>query len=294
VYDLLDDHQPAMAGPSEGPGPMFKIGEFSRLARVTVKALRFYDETGLLEPIHVDEQSGYRYYSADQLKRLYRILALKELGLSLEQIRDLLRRGAGRAEMCEVLAAKRRELEARVRDEELLLSRVEARLRQIEEGNELGTSEVVIKQVDPMLVASVRGLIPNYPSVGTLMGELFKQIGKSFVRPAGPCLSRWHDPEYKESDVDGEAVVPIGRPIKEIDRVKCYTLPSETMACIVHHGAYNSLSQSYDALNAWIVANGYRPAGACREVYLYCGNGRNVRQDDESYVTEIQCPVEKV
>lgn len=61
---------------------MFKIGEFSKLSQVSVKALRYYDELGLLKPASVDRFTAYRYYSADQRPRLNRILALKDLGIA--------------------------------------------------------------------------------------------------------------------------------------------------------------------------------------------------------------------
>src|SRR5689334_3117200 len=99
---------------------MFKIGDFSRLSRVTVKALRFYDEMGLLKPCQVDEFTGYRYYAADQLPRLHRILALKDLGFTLEQIRELLQKNVGPNELRTALDAKRCEVRRRVREEEAL------------------------------------------------------------------------------------------------------------------------------------------------------------------------------
>src|SRR5262245_41254592 len=72
-----------------GPHTMFRIGEFSKVAQVPGSLLRYYDEIGLLKPAHLDPETGYRYYSARQLPRLHTILALKELGLSLDQIRHL-------------------------------------------------------------------------------------------------------------------------------------------------------------------------------------------------------------
>ena len=70
---------------------MFRIGDFSRIARVSARLLRFYDELGLFVPAHADEQTGYRYYAIEQLAELNRILVLKELGFNLDQVRDILR-----------------------------------------------------------------------------------------------------------------------------------------------------------------------------------------------------------
>src|SRR5438128_819456 len=125
---------------------MFRIGEFSRLTQVTVKALRYYDEVGLLQPAAVDELTGYRYYALNQVPRLNRILALKELGLSLEQIALLLHETISLSQLQAMLHDKRAELEARIREEHARLARVEARLRQIEQEESLTGYEVRLKE----------------------------------------------------------------------------------------------------------------------------------------------------
>jgi effector-binding domain-containing protein len=271
---------------------MLKIGEFSKLARVTVKTLRYYDELGLIKPAQIDDWSGYRYYALDQLPRLNRILALKDLGLSLEQIGLLLDRGLSRENLEGILRGKQAEIRQRIQEDQSLLTKVEARLRQLEE-EQMTAVDVVVKDVEPMLVASVRSVVPNYPSVGSLHGELFAHIGRSGGRPAGPAMAIWHDPEYKESDVDAEAAIPLGGPIPEGGRVKVNELPAATVASYVHHGSYQRLGEAYSGLIRWIEENGYQIAGPNREIYLSCGDGHSVRQDDESYVTEIQFPVVK-
>jgi DNA-binding transcriptional MerR regulator len=113
---------------------MFKIGEFSRISQVSAKTLRYYDEIGLLTPARVDRFTGYRYYSADQLPRLNRILALKDLGLSLEQIAALLDDDLPPAEIRGMLRLKRVEIQQHLEEEQARLARVEARLKQIEQG----------------------------------------------------------------------------------------------------------------------------------------------------------------
>src|SRR5262245_41136218 len=132
---------------------MFKIGDFSKLSRVTVKALRFYEELGLIKPARVDEWTGYRYYDADQLPVLNRILALKDLGLSLEDIRSLMPIGLSADRFQEVLEKKQGEIEERIRTDTDLLSRVTARLAQLEQEETMSQYEVVIKKVEPIRVA---------------------------------------------------------------------------------------------------------------------------------------------
>ena len=128
---------------------MIKIGDFSRLSQVSVKTLRYYDEVGLLKPVEVDRFTGYRYYSFDQLPRLNRVLALKDLGFSLEQIAQALDEGLTPDQLRGMLRLKRAEIQQRVEEEQERLARVEARLRQIEQEAMMSNYDVVIKKVPP-------------------------------------------------------------------------------------------------------------------------------------------------
>ena len=269
---------------------MLKIGDFSKLSRVSVQALRHYDEMGLLKPASVDNFTAYRYYSANQLPRLNRILALKDLGFSLEQIGQLLKDGLPVEELRGMLKMKRAEIEQRLEEGQERLMRVEARLRQIEMENTMSNYEVVIKKIEPMLVAAVRDTVPTYSQQGNLWGELYAQIGQG-AQFAGPCLTLYHDEGYRERDVDVEVCQPITRSMPAHGRVKVRELPGGAMASTVHNGAYNRLGQAYEAVTRWLETSGYKIAGPGRELYLQAA--QPVRQDDESCVTEIQFPVEK-
>jgi effector-binding domain-containing protein len=271
---------------------MFKIGDFSTLSRVTVKALRYYDEIGLLKPAQIDGASGYRYYSADQLPRLYYIQALKMMGLSLEEIAILTGSEATNARIKEILVLKQKELMGRVAGDQQKLAQVENFLKQIEKEGAMPDYQVTIKQVKPLLVASVRDTVPAYGDIGRLYGEIFKHLGKKFIfKPAGPVMMLCHDHEYRESDVDIEAAVPISKKIGSSERVKVYELPEmEQAACTVHRGGYETISQAYKALMAWIEANGYQITGPDRE--LYFSDPTKVKKPEE-IITEVQFPVKK-
>jgi effector-binding domain-containing protein len=261
------------------------------LSRVSIKTLRYYDEVGLFKPIDVDRFTGYRYYSASQLPRLNRILALRDLGLSLEQIAQALDEGVSTEQLRGMLRLKRAELQQHIAGEQARLARVEARLNAIELEDRMPDYDVVIKQIEPQLVVGVRDTLASYPDVGRLLGEVYTYLASHGVNVSDLVAAAiWHDDEYKTSDIDGEAVVYLKQSIQEDRRVKVYELPAASVASVVHKGAYNTLNQAYEAIGRWIDANGYRIAGSNREIYLYCAEP--VRQDDESYVTEIQFPVE--
>ncbi len=271
---------------------MIRIGDFSKLSRVSVKALRYYDEMGLLKPIAVDRFTGYRLYEYSQLSVLNRILALKDLGFSLEEIGRLLDDGLSVEQMRGMLKLRETEARQRVREETERLQRVEARLRQIEQEDGMSKYDVVIKSVDAVKVASVRDVVPTPPEQGGLWNELAAYLAQQRVRPNGACFTLYHDEEYKERDWDLEVCEPIADEVSESKRVKVRTLPAANVACAIHHGPFVTINEAYAAIGKWIDANGYRIVGACREVYLK--EAKNGSQTDPDTVTEIQFPVEKV
>lgn len=269
---------------------MLKIGDFSRLSQIPIDTLRYYDTVGLLKPAEVDPLTGYRYYAYQQLGRLNRILALKDFGLTLEQIANMLEGDVSVEQLKGMLKLKRAEIELSINVENERLNRVEARLKQIEVETHLPNVEVIIKQVKPQLVASIRRLMPVYDAVMPLYDELMDYLAK-YRETQGRPIALWRDDGYRDNSVDTEVVVTIQALVPETEVVRVYELPGGSMASIVHNGAYNKLYQAYSALNAWIDANGYHILGSAREHYHYGEDP--LRWDDESCVTEIQFPVEK-
>jgi len=271
---------------------MMRIGDFSKLSRVSIKTLRYYDEMGLLKPLSIDGSTGYRFYTASQLPRLNRILALKDLGFSLQQIGQVLNEGVSSEQLYGMLRLKRAEVQQQILEEQERLARIESRLNMIAMEETMANYDVILKQVDAQLVAGVRETLSSYPEVGRLFNEVYGHLARSGVNGLtliGAAI--WHDNEHKTSEIDGEAVVYLKQPIEASGRVRVYELPEALMASVIHKGAYNQFSQAYEALGRWIEANGYTIVGPNREIYLECSEP--VRQDDDSYVTEIQFPVAK-
>lgn len=272
---------------------MFKIGDFSKLCQVPVKTLRYYDEIGLLRPEQVDPFTGYRYYAAHQLERLNRILALKDLGLSLEQIRLMLEHDLPAVQLRGMLRLKQSELAEEVNETRARLARVDARLRQIEQENRMPEYEVTIKKINSLRVASVRGVVPKYSEQSELWCELAEAMRKHNIQPAGPCFAMYHDPGYVEHNPDTEACYPANAETVQDGRFKVYELPGGEFASIIHKGPFNTLTIALSSLLKWIEDNGYRIIGPNREIYLYTGEGP-AQQDDPTYVTENQFPVQKI
>jgi DNA-binding transcriptional MerR regulator len=302
---------------------MFKIGEFSRFTRVSVKTLRHYDEMGLLRPRVVDRFTNYRYYSADQVPRLNQILALRELGFSLEQIGRLLAAELSLEQLHSMFLGKRTEIVARIREAEEQLGRVDAYLAQLEH-RASARYDVVVRQVEPGLVGSVRswvvtttddgpehneegvndimndGINPEADVVGAIFEELEQYIARFKARAPLPPAIIYHDTEYRADGQDLEIVVPLTSAIPAADHIRVYELPGwETMACLIHSGGYEDLSLTFGALLQWIELNNYAIAGPMREVFLRFGANQEGYVLPESYVTahaaewvtELQVPI---
>ncbi len=269
---------------------MIKIGDFSRLSRVSVRMLRHYDDMGLLKPMKVDEWTGYRYYSFDQLAQLNRILALKDLGISLEQIGHLLKEGVPLAQLQGMLRLKQAELQQHVGEEQARLQRIESRLRQIEQEGSMNEYEVVIKPVEELTIVSVREVVPSVVGVQDWFGQQYGCIF-GWLRPAGlqpgQAMALYYNLEYSETDIDTEAAVVVyGTTTAEpSDSVQLRTLPGGQMAATIHKGSYDDIINAYTAVGRWLEANGHSSGLPIREIYLSMGD------DGNSPVTEIQFPL---
>ena len=286
---------------------MLKIGEFSQLGQVSVRTLRLYDERGLLRPAGVDDWTGYRFYAVEQLPRLNRILALKDLGFSLGQISGLVDDELPAEQLRGMLTLKQAEIERQLTEGQTRLQRVEARLKQIEREGEPSPYEVVLKKTASQRVASTRKTVPTLEDMPVyrcdLYDELYDFLEKRRIEPLTPEYALYHTVEYLDHDIDMEAavaveVVPETASADREDRLAFRELPAvREMASVVHEGSAWDIPQAMTALFGWIGANGYATAGPYRELHLYGRENDLFRTDPtnvDSFLVEIQVPVEAV
>lgn len=277
---------------------MLKIGDFSQLGQVSVRTLRHYDERGLLKPAETDGWTGYRFYSVDQLPRLNRILALKDLGFSLDQISHLVSDDVPAEQLRGMLTLKQAEIERQLTEGQARLTRVAARLKQIEHEDEPSAYEVVLKKVAPLTVAFSRTVVPRVADMAVYRCDLYEtlygRLARSGIEPSGPEMAVYHNGEYTEENVDMEAAVPVRRgAVPAGDGVEVRSLPAvPEMASATFEGRdIWDIPAAVAALFAWVGENGYSSAGPMREVHHF---GRELDHEDyASFVIEMQLPVEK-
>jgi DNA-binding transcriptional MerR regulator len=292
---------------------MLKIGDFSRLARVTIKALRYYDELGLLKPAKIDSFTGYRYYSADQLPRLHRIIALKDMGLSLEEIARLLQNDVSISHILDLLHTKQEALKRRLEEESEHLKRVEDWILEVERENKLPAYEIIIKKIPPVQVVSVRTMLPNTLDVKpmlskalSVMTEMADHVFNSSSQIVGPPIGIYYGEISGVEDFDWELALPVSQDVPSKGEFQCKELPGyDQMVTTIHKGGVNSGAPVNIALAKWFETNGYQIIGPRREIYLIdyriVGPNREIYFSDThsssppgKFVVEIQLPIDRV
>jgi DNA-binding transcriptional MerR regulator len=270
---------------------VIKIGDFARIARVSVVTLRHYDQIGLREPASVDEATGYRYYSPKQLTRVSRILALKELGFSLGQVQEVLD-GVTLEQLVGMLKMRRAQSQQIRGEEQRRLARIAAYLRQIESEDDMPDYNVMLKEAPAMTIASRRVTVPTNDQVPEVLGaafdETYRLIKSRGERELAPCLAIWHQGAEVLANEDVEAAVPVERLFAGDARVTVYELPRTQVASVVHAGDYSGFAQAHAALLSWVESNHFRVVGPIREVYV-----EPAGQATAEALTEIQYPVEQ-
>lgn len=274
---------------------MFRIGEFAQIAQVSCRQLRNYDQLGLLRPDRTDPQSGYRYYSIRQLPRLNSILALKELGLMLEQIGPLLENAISPEELRAMLTMRRAQVEQSLHAEETRLRHIESRIAQIDRQGRIEGYDVIVKSVAATPLLSLRrtfdGMDEVVPMVRAIAEEGARQI-RPALRDKLIVVAR---NDVEDEKLDLEIGFSLTRRSNASVRISgsCTLLASElpavpTMATIVRPGTNATSHSSFAAIGTWIEANKCEIAGPCREVFL-----ESIAEPPglEGALVEIQFPV---
>jgi DNA-binding transcriptional MerR regulator len=276
---------------------MFRIGEFSRIARVSGRLLRYYDSIGLLSPGRVDPATGYRYYTADQLGVLNRILALKDLGLSLDEVAPLLQGEVSAAEIRGMLTLKKVELERALSEGALRLRNIESRLVQIEEQGAIADYDVIVKSAEAQPYLALRRTFPSFESAVTMVRDIAQQVGRRLPESAKGDLTVVAHSDFDEENLDLEIGYVVKQDAVDLPRVAGLDLalrelpPVPCMATLVRRGPRYESHLGYGALGRWMSANQYRITGPSREVLLELPAFQHPGQED--MVMEIQFPMTK-
>jgi DNA-binding transcriptional MerR regulator len=272
---------------------MLRIGDFSKICQVSVKALRHWDSVGLLKPALIDPQTGYRYYSIEQVRTVNQVLAFRAMGLGLPQIAQLLNDNPTTADMCAMLRLKQAELAQQIEAAHTMLEVVESRLMQIDHEGGLPGYEVAVKTAEPQPILSIRETVPTMEGLVHLLHETHPYARQ---KENTNLLAVFYDEGYDRDQIDVEVGFRIedgsSKPIPLANGR--YMLPgtlpgTDLLAYTVHKGEWLTLSNGYVHLGRWIDNNGYEIVGSGREIFHHI-DWENQQKDT---VTELQFPVAK-
>lgn len=285
---------------------VLKIGEFSHLSQVTVRTLHHYDDVGLLKPVHIDSLTNYRYYSLEQLPRIHRIMALKDLGLSLEQIGLMLNDEIPNDQIRGMLRLKRAEAEQQMRDVKQRLSMIEFRMRMIEAETNFPDLDVVVKKLDPIHCLSC--FVPRPPTIeagwqqmAKVANALNQAIASGVIKSTGLSIDKFFGNALIESAnyvferheiLTGVSAEQEDIEIEEIGRL---TVKEEhvveTAATLMLYAKELSLPGSIEKatlLRRWAYEHGYYPADYIR---FYNFRGPLETLNREEFLFEAQLPI---
>jgi DNA-binding transcriptional MerR regulator len=268
---------------------MYRIGEFSKISKTTIKALRYYDEVGLLKPEAIDDFTGYRFYTTDQLVKIHYIQSLRQIGLSIEEIKLI---NCGHS-VEQILQKRKNELQQELAYALEQLSRIEFIL--LKKGElDLMSYQAIIKELPECIVYSKRKTIPNYDAYFQCIPAIGEQVLRKYpdLKCAVPeyCFIVYLDGEYKEKDINVEFCEAVDKMREDFDDIKFKKIEKATAVSVMHKGAYSGLSQAYAYAFKWIQENGYVVVDNPRENYI---DGIWNKDSEDQWLTELQIPVVK-
>ncbi len=269
---------------------MLKIGDFSKLSRISIRMLRHYDEIGLLIPGSIDPVTGYRYYNEAQLPLANHIQAFKDMGFSLSVIIELLKYIHHPVELQHFLLVKQAEMNDqadKISRQLLLLEHTINILGKEERNMEYSVTQ---KEMPQRYVASVRNIIPTYASEHILWEQMMKEITSQNIQFATPCysLAVFHDEGYKESDVDVEIQIALEGSYHDTEHVTFKTVPPILIASAIYQGSYDQLTRVNQAVANWIRDNNYEFSDSMFTIYHV---SPAQTQNPEELVTEVCYPI---
>lgn len=264
---------------------MYKIGEFSIISKTTIKTLRYYEKEKLLIPAYTDKETGYRYYETKQLVELSRIVSLRQIGLSINDIRKILN-GQNFEEM---LIKRKKEIEDNLKIQHSQLAKINYLL---EENNI--KNEIIVKELPSYIVYYREGVTKSLGEIINFIEsskeEFLKNNPNLKCTTPDYCYVNYLDGEYKEKDLKIRYVQAVSKKGVESKNIKFKNIKPVNAVCLYHKGTYENLVESYSIIMKYIEENGYELIDFPRECYI---DGMWNKENVNDWLTEIQVPVKK-
>lgn len=269
---------------------MFKIGDFSKLTKVSVRMLRYYDEVGLFKPFKIDDFTGYRFYSAKQISEINLIVSLRDMGFNVTDI-SLFIKEKSEEKLEDILKVKSEEIMDNIKSEERRLEKINCTISNIKKERVNMNYNVTLKSLPSYKVISLRDTIPAYDAEGMLWARLSEYLMMKNIPCSEIAYATYHDEGVKEGEVDVEVVMGVDNLMKDENGfIFKKTEAIDQAASILVPGDYSKIGGAYNFLANWIEENGYSMSGNPRQVAI---RGPWNEMNSEDYLSEIQIPVKK-
>ena len=273
---------------------MYTIGEFARMAQVSRRQLRHWDEIGLLQPAKIDPKTGYRYYSANQLTALNRVVALKELGVSLDQIQRFVKDDVSLDEMQGMLLLRKVEIEQQVLTEMRRIRVIESRLKQIREQGQ-HVHDVIVKQVPSRMYIGLRTVSPDWESAlqqwNTVIPVLTDYTQDRYSNYMGIIHYDGMTTDYFDMEIGRILKTNTHPPLATRDGQSFVVreLPPYEMATFIQKGAPYEMHIGFSVIGEWAEMNNYAFVGPMHGIILHPLHF----QDTDEMIVEVQFPIQK-
>ncbi len=262
---------------------LYAIGETSRVTGLSIKALRLYQEKGLLQPSEIDAQTGYRFYSERDLDRAHAIRTLRELGFSIDETKAVLDRLEEDEPLQIPLERTRSRLAAEMAQAQRSIAAIDALLAHREQAAAyLRAPPPMVEKVLPPIRAACVRTVGRYSDASIHFPRLMAACGPAV---AGPPFELLFDAEYKEDGADLAFCVPL-LPGSEVRGVAVEELPEVRVATLVHAGSWDSVGLSWTRLFAHLRQKERSLQLPIRETYLRAGG------PGETCLTELSVSLE--
>lgn len=271
---------------------MLKIGEFSKLSRISIRMLRRYDEVGLLAPESIDSFTGYRWYSEYQLPIANRITALKNMGFGLAAIAEVLECWNDSQALERCLRLRRAEARESLAEAEQRVRLLDTALERLRKDEAHMKYDVTVKTIPERCVASVRQIIPSYDQEGDLWSIFCQETAGMNIQDGDPvlCTAVYYDGEYKEADVDVEIQKTVKGSYPDTEHVKFKTVPAVQVASATFRGSYSQIDEVNEVVATWVRENGWVFNGRFFNIYHI---SPHETRNPEEFLTEVCYPVKR-
>lgn len=271
---------------------MFKIGDFSRLCQISIRMLRFYDETNILKPALIDDKTGYRYYDANQLEMTIMINFLRKTGFTTVEIKEIIAHYNHKEQLLEAIYAKQKELESEILLVQNKIIKLKNAQKQLESEKKIMNYKIEVKEIPEQYMMCKRDIIPSYDKE-YLLWEGLKNELKSLALDVRYCSNvptraYFYDEGFKEKDVDVEICVAVEKEYESTENIIFKVISTKKCVSVTYQGGYDKIAGIHFIISNWIIEHDCQLDGPNFTIYHVSPSDTN---NPDEYVTEVCFPI---